>query len=176
MSSSLCTCVLSRVRLFATPWTVAHQAPLSMGFFRQEYWRGFWSGLPFPLPGIETTSSAAPALSGGFFTTEPPWEARPHPRTCGCITLPGKKDLRLHMEIQLLTSCILGTEIILASLVVQMVKNLPAMWENPGSILGSERSPGEVNGCPLRYSCLENFMGRGAWWAQSMGLQRVGHN
>ena len=36
---------LSRVRLFATPWTVAHQAPLSMGFSRQEY----WSGLPFPL-------------------------------------------------------------------------------------------------------------------------------
>ena len=38
---------LSRVRLFATPWTVANQAPLSMGFSRQEY----WSGLPFPSPG-----------------------------------------------------------------------------------------------------------------------------
>ena len=38
---------LSRVRLFATPWTVAYQAPLSMGFSRQ----GFWSGLPFPSPG-----------------------------------------------------------------------------------------------------------------------------
>ena len=38
---------LSRVRLFATPWTVAHQAPPSMGFSRQEY----WSGLPFPSPG-----------------------------------------------------------------------------------------------------------------------------
>ena len=37
----------SRVRLFATPWTVAHQVPLSMGFSRQEY----WSGLPFPSPG-----------------------------------------------------------------------------------------------------------------------------
>ena len=37
----------SRARLFATPWTVAHQAPLSMGFSRQEY----WSGLPFPSPG-----------------------------------------------------------------------------------------------------------------------------
>ena len=56
-------------QLFATPWTVADQAPLSMGFPRQEY----WSGLPFPSPGdlpdpgIEPTS---PAL-GGFFTTEP---------------------------------------------------------------------------------------------------------
>ena len=39
--------VLSCVRLFATPWTAAHQAPLSMGFRRQEY----WSGLPFPSPG-----------------------------------------------------------------------------------------------------------------------------
>ena len=38
---------LSHVQLFATPWTVAHQAPLSMGFSRQEY----WSGLPFPSPG-----------------------------------------------------------------------------------------------------------------------------
>ena len=38
---------LSRVRLFVTPWTLAYQAPLSMGFSRQEY----WSGLPFPSPG-----------------------------------------------------------------------------------------------------------------------------
>ena len=54
-----------------TPWTVAHQAPLSVGFSRQEY----WSGLPFPSPGdlldsgIETVS---PALAGWFFTVEPP--------------------------------------------------------------------------------------------------------
>ena len=47
--TSLC-CMLSRfsrVRLFATPWTVSHQAPLSTGFFRQEY----WNGLPFSPPG-----------------------------------------------------------------------------------------------------------------------------
>ena len=46
---SFCVCVklLSRVRFFATLWTVARQAPLSMGFSRQEY----WSGLPFPSPG-----------------------------------------------------------------------------------------------------------------------------
>ena len=47
---------LSRVQLFVTPWTIAYQAPLSMGFSRQEYWSGFskqeyWSGLPFPSPG-----------------------------------------------------------------------------------------------------------------------------
>ena len=57
-----------------TPWIVACQAPLSMEFYRQEY----WSRLPFPTPGglpdpgIEPTSLASPALAGGFFTTEPP--------------------------------------------------------------------------------------------------------
>ena len=65
---------LSHVRLFVTPWTVARQAPLSMGFPRQEY----WSGLPFPPPGdlsdsgIKPESPAAPALAGRFFTTESP--------------------------------------------------------------------------------------------------------
>ena len=39
----VCVCALSHVQLFVTPWTVAHQAPLSVGFFRQKYWRG----LPF---------------------------------------------------------------------------------------------------------------------------------
>ena len=62
---------LSCVGLFATPWTVAYQAPLSMGFSRQEC----WSGLPFPSlgdlpdPGIKP---ASPVLSSRFFTTEPP--------------------------------------------------------------------------------------------------------
>ena len=66
--------VLSLVHLFATPRTVASQAPLSMGFSRQEY----WSGLPFPPPqdlpdpGIESTSLVSLALAGGFFTTVPP--------------------------------------------------------------------------------------------------------
>ena len=61
---------LSRVRLFATPWTVAYQAPLSMGFSRQEY----WSGLPFPSPGdlpdpeIEPRS---PALQVDALPSEP---------------------------------------------------------------------------------------------------------
>ena len=60
-----------------TPWIIAHQAPLSMGFSRQEY----WNGLPFPSlgdlpnPGIEPVSLAFPALSGGFFITSTTWEA-----------------------------------------------------------------------------------------------------
>ena len=67
---SLCVYILLGVRLFETPWTVAHQAPLSMGFSRQEY----WSGLPYPPPwdlpdlGIELVSPASPAFAGRFFT------------------------------------------------------------------------------------------------------------
>ena len=55
----------------ATLWTVAHQAPLSMGFPRQEYWSGlsFASPTDLPNPGTE---SAFPAMAGGFLTTEPP--------------------------------------------------------------------------------------------------------
>ena len=46
-----------------------------------------------------------------------------------------------------------------------MVKNQPANIGDTGSISGSGRSPGEGNGNPLQYSCLENPMDRGAWWA-----------
>ena len=62
---------LSPVWLFATSWTVAHQAPLSMGFFRQEYWSGMPCPSPgdLPNPGIKPGSPASPA--GGFFTTDP---------------------------------------------------------------------------------------------------------
>ena len=45
-----------------------------------------------------------------------------------------------------------------------------------GSIPGLGRTPSEGNGYPLQYSCLENSMGRGCWWATVDGLQRVGHN
>ena len=63
--------LLSRVRLFATPWTVAYQAPLSMGFSRQEY----WSGVPLPSPGdlphpgIETGSLT---LQADSLLSDPP--------------------------------------------------------------------------------------------------------
>ena len=75
----LCVCVVSRFSHFwlcATLWTVAHQAPLSVGFCRQD----FWSELPCPPPGdlsnpeIKPTSLASPALAGGFFTTSSIWE------------------------------------------------------------------------------------------------------
>ena len=61
-----CVRACCHVRLFATAWAVAHQAPLSMGFSRQEY----WSGLPFPSPGdLPDPGIESPALAGrwGFF-------------------------------------------------------------------------------------------------------------
>ena len=82
-------CVLGHVRLFATPWTVAYQTPLSMGFSRQEY----WSGLPFPSPGdvpdpgIEPT---CPALAGRFLTAEPP----------------GKPQVMVYSFLNLLLDCL----------------------------------------------------------------------
>ena len=73
----------SLVRLCATPWTVTCQAPLSMGFSRQEY----WSGSPCPSPGdlpnsrIKLMSLTCSTLGGRFFTTNAIWEAH-NPYTC----------------------------------------------------------------------------------------------
>ena len=74
----MCVWSLSSVQLFAAPWTVTHQAPLSMGFSKQRY----WSGLPFLSPGDlpdPEIKHASPALARGFFllffTTEPPGKA-----------------------------------------------------------------------------------------------------
>ena len=86
-------CVLSHsvVFDFATPWTIAHQAPLFMELSRQEY----WNGLPFPTPGdlpdpgMESASLVCPALAGGFFTAVPP----------GKPLKPGLTDFKAHVLI-----------------------------------------------------------------------------
>ena len=70
-------CVLSRfsrVQLFVTPWIVAQEAPLSMGFYRQEYWSGWPCPLPgdLPDPGINPGSPVSPALQVDSLSTEPP--------------------------------------------------------------------------------------------------------
>ena len=80
MYMCLCVQLLSCVQLFASPWTVAHQAPLSMGFSRQEY----WSGLPFPPPGghpdprIEPSSPVSPTLQADSL----PLSHQGSPRIC----------------------------------------------------------------------------------------------
>ena len=77
--------MFSSVRLFMTSWTVAHQAPLSMGFPRQENWTGLLFPPPGDLtnPGTEPKSLRSPALAGRFFTTEP-W-GKPQRNMCVCI-------------------------------------------------------------------------------------------
>ena len=75
--SCKCICMCAKSGLSAILWTVALQAPLSMGFSRQEY----WSGLPcpppgdLPDPGMEPVSLMSPALTGRFFTPSATWEA-----------------------------------------------------------------------------------------------------
>ena len=70
--SEMCVCVLCCVLLFVTPWTVAHQAPPSMGFSRQEY----WSGLPFPPPGDRTPVSCIGRWI--LYHWEPPGQLQTH--------------------------------------------------------------------------------------------------
>ena len=115
-SPNVNACVLSRfshVRLFVTPWTVARQEPLSMGFSRQECWS--WLPCPpprdLPDPGFEHTSLRSPPLAGGFFTTSATWEAY-HCSSCTYLspspynlswTLIGLYDL-IHRMCMLITS------------------------------------------------------------------------
>ena len=95
----MCAKSLSHVRLFVTLWIVACQAPLSMGFSRQEC----WSGLPFPPsgdlpdPGIEPTSLMFPALAGGFFNTRATCQALPSPRPLNNMQGVAKKTITLSM-------------------------------------------------------------------------------
>ena len=79
--SRVCVCMSScfyHVWCSVTRWTVAYQAPLSMGFSRQEYWRVLPCPPPgdLPDPGTETESLTSPTLAGGFFTANTTWEAQ----------------------------------------------------------------------------------------------------
>ena len=117
--------LLSHVRLFSTPCTIAYQAPPSMGFSRQEY----WSGVPFPSPedlskpGIEPKS---PTLQADSLPSEPPGKPQPGAdliQTVTCI-------ICYHYYAFI--------PVFWASLVAWLVKNLPAMWETWVRSLGWE--------------------------------------
>ena len=82
------------------------------------------------------------------------------------------EDLLVGQLIKVKTGIFMCTEYFRASLVPQTVKNLPVVWEDPGSIPGSGRPPGEGNGYPLQYSCLENPKDRGTWWATVHGVTK----
>ena len=150
-----------------------------MGFLRQEY----WSGLPFPAPGNlpnPDIKPASPTLAGGFFTTVPP--GNPH---CDFkFIMFDNRSIRLEWQLTNLPSPTFPSKYLL--------KGLP-WWSGgfPGGsdseesahnvgdldlISGPGRSPGEGNGNPHQYSCLENSMDREAWGAKSMMSQRVRHD
>ena len=104
-----CAQLLSHVQLFTTPWTVAHQAPLSIGFSRQAY----RTRLPFPTPGDLSDPGIkpeSPALAGRFFTTEPPGKPKPP-----WMTKINSRGLYLHRPGQVISSflqsqgCVLTT-------------------------------------------------------------------
>ena len=98
----VCVCVLSHVRLFVTLRTVAHQAPLSVGFSRQEYWNGLPCPPPgdLPNPGIEPASLMFPALADGFFPTSTTWEAQAGGRHSPFDVTPHFQGAFLHMYIE----------------------------------------------------------------------------
>ncbi|CAI9160369.1 unnamed protein product [Rangifer tarandus platyrhynchus] len=106
--------------------------------------------------GPKPTSLNSSALGGGFFTTSATWEA---PLSCVSVLL---ILLVLAFTFMGFTDGSDG-------------KESACNVENPVSIPGSGRSPGEGNSCPLQYSYLENSMDRGPGRLQSMGLQRVRH-
>ena len=118
--------MLSRVQLFAAPWTVACQSLLSMEFSRQEY----WSWLPYPPPGdlshpgIELVSLVSSALAGRFFITSATW---------GALSQIYFLVYWNYCFTSLLNKCV-GW----ASLVAHRIKNLPAMQETQVWSLGRE--------------------------------------
>ena len=147
---------VSHVRLFATPWTAAYQASLSMGFSRQEY----WSGLPFPSPGdlpnpgIEPRS---PTLQADALTSEPPgklssqisWRRKWQPTP---VLLPGKS----HGQRSLIGYNPWGREESDRTERLHFHFSLSRIEEG--------------NGNPLQCSCLENPRDREAWWAAIYGV------
>ena len=151
-----CLCyVASVVSDSATPWTVAHQALVSMGFSREEY----WSGLPcpplgdLPNPGIEPKSLMSPVLASGFFTSSATREA------------PFFVCFICSFILILFTPVIItlyNFYSFLGFLGSSNGKESTCNVGDLGLIPGSGRFPGEGHGNPLQYSCLENSMDRGA--------------
>ena len=180
MHACMISC-FSHVQFFATPWTVAFQAPLSMGFSRQEYWSGLPGPPPggLPDPGMEPTSLMSPALAGGFCTTS---------ATGSALTI-------LHWwrwmveswrgRISFLSRTSFGREETMATHSSNLAWGIPQM-EEPGRLqsVGSWRVRHDWATSlslftfmhwrrkwqPTPYSCLENPRDRGAWWAAVYGV------
>ena len=160
-----------------------------MEFSRPEY----WGGQPFPSPGDLLNPGIEPqlpALQADSLPAEP--KGKPKSNQVGSLSLLQgiflTQELNqglLHCRQILYQLSYQGSPVNVlydnagASQVVLVVKDPPANSEdirNSGLIAGSERASGGGHGNPLRYSCLENPMARGAWWATVHGVASVAHN
>ena len=141
---------LSRVWLFATPWIAAISSSVIP-----------FSSCPQSLPALllKVWFVSFNQLSSGIWV----WAVINLSRLFACF----RRQACFLKEYQMYR----GT-----SLVAQIVKNPPAMWETPVWSLGQEDPPGEGHGNPLQYSCLENPMDRRAEWATFHRAQRVRHD
>ena len=130
----------SHVRLCETPWTVVHQAPLSMGlsmgFSRQEYWSGLPCSPPWDLPdpGIEPTSLKSPSLEKGSLPLASP--GKPH--------FKGFENAKIDIKLSLFS-----IDELRASLVTQLVKKFAYNMGDLNSIPVLGRAPGEGKSYPL---------------------------
>ena len=144
----------NHVWLCSTLWTVACQAPLSMGFSRLEY----WSGLPFPspgdlpIPGIESVSLTSPALAGRFFITSTTSEGLTQINVFRCLKSFGAFDSKHRILWDFWTDTLIPTLLLppwpYSSVSIEFAYNA---W-GPGLIPGSGRSAREGRGYPLQYS------------------------
>ena len=147
----------------ATLWTVSRQAPLSVGFSRQEYRCGLPCPPPrdLPNPGLKPRSLMSPALAGRFFITGTTWETKGEGRR--------EKFLAPHLAASL---GVVGTICCHGDFPGgSVVKKLPSSVRDAGdsgSVPGLGRSPGGGNGNPFQYSCLGTPVDRGAWRLQSL--------
>ena len=149
----------SCVRLFATPWTVACQSPLSMGLSRQEH----WSRCHALFHGIFMTKESNSRVLGllhwqaGFLTTSAAEEAHINLQfqTNVCITFLDR--IHYHFQTFIHSLCISRASPLFSGFPCGSAgKQSACNVGDLGSIPGSRRSPGEGNGCPLQYSGLEN--------------------
>ena len=165
-----------------TLWTIAHQAPPSMGFSKQEYWSGLTCTPPqiFPTPGNEPESSLSPALQADSLPTEPP--GKPKNDTVASLNTDisannfvfifineyiSKQRRQWHPTPVLLPRKSHGQRSLVGC----------STWGRPKSQTQlsnfshfSLSRIGEGNGNPLQCSCLENPRDGGAWWAAVYGV------
>ena len=132
--------MLSHVQLFASLWNIAYQAPLSLGFSRQEYWSGF----QFPIPG-DLPNFMPPALACGFFTTVSPEKPKKPENVKGHLFL--KNNF-----MYLFTYCCAGSLLLhkLSLVVASRGYSLVAVWQASHCVAPLVESVGS-RACQLQY-------------------------